>query len=128
MMRRWIGMSAMCAALLAPGSLPADDGRDALARLESGEVWRGLVREQDVSLLFAYLRLALAAAIEGREAPPVPEELTGRVESLGQALKAQGALAALALLAMMEQRAKQALREAPTPRPALPPSQPATRI
>jgi acetyl-CoA acetyltransferase len=58
----------------------------------------------------------------------VPEELTGRAEALGHALKAQGALAALALLAALEQRAKQALREVPTPRPALPPTQPSTPL
>ena len=127
-MHAWIGVCAVCASFLVLSPAVADDGRDALSRLEAGEMWRGLVREQDVSLLFDYLRSALAAAIEGREAPPVPAELTGRVETLGQALKAQGALAALALLATLEQRAKRALRDVPAPRPLLPPAQPSTRL
>jgi hypothetical protein len=92
------------------------------------QILRGLVHERDVSLLFDFVRESLVAAIHGREAPPVPEELTGRAEALGHALKAQGALAALALLAALEQRAKQALREVPTPRPALPPTQPSTPL
>jgi hypothetical protein len=126
-MRAGIAVCAVCASLLALSPAVADDGRDALSRLESGEMWRGLVREQDVSLAFDYLRSALAAAVEGREAPPVPHELTGRVEAMGQALKAQGALAALALLATLERRAKRALRD-DAPRPALPPTQPFTRL
>ena len=127
-MRAWVGVLAVCAGLSIPGPAAADDERDALARLESGQMLRGLVRERDVTLLFDFLRASLAAAIEGREAPPVPEELTGRAEVLGQALKAQGALAALALLATLEQRAKRALREPPAQRPALPPTQPFTPL
>ena len=127
-MRALISVVAVCASFLALSPALADDGRDPLSRLESGETWRGLVRERDVSLLFDYLRSALSAAIEGRDAPPVPEELTGRVEAMGQALKAQGVLAALALLATLEQRAKRALRDVPAPRPTLPPTQPSTRL
>jgi hypothetical protein len=125
-MRGWIAVS-VCASFLALAPAAADDGRDTLYRLESGEIWRGLAREEDVSLLFDYLRLALVAAVEGREAPPVPEALRGRAEAMGEALKARGALAALALLATLERRAKQALRD-DAPRPALPPTQPFTRL
>ena len=126
-MRVSIGVCALCASFLVLAPAVAEDSRDALARLESGEMWRGLAREQDVSLLFGYLRSALAAAVEGREAPPVPEALTGRVEAMGQALKAQGALAALALLAALERRAQRALRD-DAPRPMLSPTQPSTRL
>ena len=128
MLRAGIVVSALSASVLAVSPALADDGRAALYRLESGEAWRGLVRDQDVSLLFEYLRSALAAAIEGREAPPVPQELAGRVEAMGQALKAEGALAALALLATLERRAQQALRDVPAPRPMLPPTPPSTRL
>jgi len=127
-MRAWAGAVAVCAVLSMAGLAAADDGRDARVRPEPGQVLRGLVRERDVTLLFDHLRAALAAAIEGREPPPVPEELTGRAEALGQALKAQGALAALILLATLEQRAKEALREAPAQRPALPPTRPLTPL
>ena len=127
-MRTGIFGCALCASFLVVSPAPADDGRAALNRLESGEPWRGFVREQDLSLLFDYLRAALVAASEDREAPPVPQELTGRVEAIGQALKAEGTLAALALLATLERRAKRALRDVPAPRPMLPPKPPATRL
>ena len=125
-MRAWIA-ACVCASFLALSAAAADDGRDTLHRLESGEIWRGLAREQDIALLFAYLRSALVSAVEGREAPPVPEALRGRVEAMGEALKARGALAALALLTTLERRAKQALRD-DAPRPVLPPTQPFTRL
>ena len=127
-MRTGIVGCALCASFLAVSPAPADDGRAALNRLESGEAWRGFVREQDLSLLFDYLRAALAAASEDREVPPVPQELTGRVEAIGQVLKAEGTLAALALLATLEHRAKRALRDVPAPRPMLPPTPPSTRL
>jgi hypothetical protein len=126
-MRAVIGLVAVCACLtVAP--VMADDGRDALSRLEPGQMLRGLVRESDVALLFDFLRGSLAAALQGREAPPVPEELAGRAEALGNALKVQGAFAALALFDALEQRAKRALREVPSPRPLPPPLQPFTPL
>ena len=127
-MRAFIGIVALCAGLAAAIPAAAEDARDAPALPAPEQVLRGLVRERDVSLLFDFVRESLAAAVHGREAPPVPEELTGRAEALGHALKAQGALAALALLAVLEQRAKQALREAPAPRPVLPPTRPSTPL
>jgi hypothetical protein len=125
-MRALIALFVAGACLMA-APVMADDGRDPLARFEPGAVARGLVRENDVTLLFDFLRGSLAAAIQGREAPP-PEELTARAEALGQALKAQGALAVLILLDALEQRAKQALREYPAPRPRAPSTQPFTPL
>ena len=127
-MRAFLAGAVFCAGVAAAGPVAADDARAAPALPGMEPMLRGLVVERDVSLLFGFLRELLAAAAEGREAPPVPEELTGRAEALGQALRAQGALAALALLAALEQRAKEALREAPSPRPALPPARPLTRL
>jgi hypothetical protein len=95
---------------------------------EPAPLLRGLVREDDVTLLFDFLRSSLAAAMQGREAPPVPAELAERAEAVSQALKLQGALAALTLLNVLEQRAKQALREVPEPRALPPPTQPFTPV
>jgi len=74
---------------------------------------QGVVREQDVSLLFAHLRAALLASYQGREAPP-PEELNRRLEAISGELKARGAIAGLLLLAAFEAAARQALSEALT--------------
>ncbi|MBI3919381.1 MAG: hypothetical protein HY322_20500 [Betaproteobacteria bacterium] len=127
-MRAFLAIVALCAGLAAAAPVAAEDADDAPALTGAEQILRGLVRERDVSLLFDFVRESLIAGIQGREPPPAPDELTGRAEVLGRALKAQGALAALALLAALEQRAKQALREAPTPRPVLPPASPSTPL
>jgi hypothetical protein len=123
-MRACFGMVAVCAALVAAPPVAAQDAGDAPQLPGSEEILRELVRERDVSLLFDYLRQSLSAAVEGRAPPPVPEELAGRAEALGRALRSHGTLAALALLAEVEQRAKRALREKPAPRTILPPTRP----
>lgn len=101
--------------------------KDPLARLDPEVLFKGAISEGDVSLLFAYLRSAMLAAVEGREAP-VPEELQKRAETLGNELKLRGALAAWALLNALEASANEVLRGPAAPRPALPPTTPFTPI
>jgi len=72
---------------------------------------KGVVREEDVSLLFAHLRAALLASQQGRDIP-VPEELNRRLDAIGGELKARGAMAELLMLTAFEAAARQALREA----------------
>ena len=72
---------------------------------------QGVVREEDVSLLFAHLRAALLASYQGRDAP-APEELNRRMEAISGELKSRGTLAGLLLLTAFEAAARQALREA----------------
>jgi hypothetical protein len=69
-----------------------------------------VVRDEDVKLLFDYLRTALLAAYEGREAPP-PEDLNRRAEAIAAEMKSRGMLAGLLLLTAFETAARQALRE-----------------
>jgi hypothetical protein len=101
--------------------------KDPLDRLDPEVLLKGAVSERDVSLLFAYLRSALLAAVEGREAP-APEELQRRAETLGNELKLRSALAAWVLLDALEVTANEALRGPPAPRLALPPITPFTPI
>jgi hypothetical protein len=126
-MRALVGLIAVCACVFAVPAA-ADDVRNHVTPFEPAPLLRGLVREDDVTLLFDFLRSSLAAAMQGREAPPVPAELAERAEAVSQALKLQGALAALTLLNVLEQRAKQALREVPEPRALPPPTQPFTPV
>jgi hypothetical protein len=70
-----------------------------------------VVRDEDVSLLFAHLRTALLAASEGREAP-VPEELNRRAEAIGAELRARGLLTGLLFLTAFEAFARQTVRDA----------------
>ena len=72
---------------------------------------QGVLREEDVSLLFTHLRAALLASYQGRNAP-VPEELNRRMEAISGELKSRGAIAGLLMLTAFEAAARQALREA----------------
>ena len=111
--RPWIAAALLALACAAPAH--ADEKPDPFAQVESllnpGVLLQGVVREEDVSLLFAHLRAALLASYEGREAPP-PEALNRRAEAIAAELKTRGTLAGLLLLTAFEAVAKQALREA----------------
>jgi hypothetical protein len=84
----------------------------------------GIVQERDVDLVFDYLRDALKAGMEGREATP-PDELTQRAEAIGDELKRRGAAAARAAIDAIEQTVRDAMRE---PRRLPPPTSPSQRI
>ena len=71
---------------------------------------QGVVREEDLTLLFDHLRAALLASYQGREAPSA-EELNRRMEAIGGELKARGMIAGMLLLAAFEAAARQAVRE-----------------
>jgi hypothetical protein len=110
--RGWIAMGLLGLSLAAPAH--AGEKPDPFAQVEallaSGTLLQGLVREEDVSLLFAHLRAALLAAHEGRESP-APEELNRRAEAIAGELRMRGTLTGLLLLAAFEAAARQALRE-----------------
>lgn len=112
----------MAVAMTAP-ALAAD--RDPFAGVEpllSPQVlFGGLVTENDVSLAFAHLRAAMLAAAEGRESPPVPDELSRRLNTAGEELRVRGTLLGLLLSQVMERAALDALREF-----AVPPAQAGT--
>lgn len=111
--RQCIAMVLLGLACAAPAH--AGEKPDPYARIEAplnpGVLLQGVVREEDVSLLFAHLRAALLASYEGREAPP-PEQLNRRAAAIAAELKTRGTLAGLLLLVAFEVAARQALREA----------------
>jgi len=101
--------------------------KDPLAEFESRlrelepHRWIGRsVNEADVKRLFDWMKASLLAAAQGREAPPPPEELRQKAETLSRELATQGALTGLALLDALEESARRALREAQKPAPPLP--------
>jgi len=108
-------MTAVAALGLALATPAFATEKDPFAQLETlldpKVLLKGVIREDDVSLLFAHLRAALLAAAEGRQAP-VPEALNQRAEAIGNELKLRGALAGLLLLTAFEAAARQAVREA----------------
>ena len=111
-LRRMIVTVAASFTLLSASALAAD--KDPFSQLETlldpKVLLKGVVREDDVSLLFAHLRTALLAAVEGKQ-PPAPAELNQRAEAIGNELKLRGTLMGLLLLTAFEAAARQAVRE-----------------
>lgn len=118
--RLLVAIAALGLALAGP--VQAEEKSDPFAQLEallsSGVLVRGVVREEDVTLLFDHLRAAMLAASQGREAPPPPEALGRRGEEIAGELKARGTLASLLLLNAFETATRQAVRELQAAPPA----------
>lgn len=131
-MRRFLLRIGLVAGALAsaPAALAYDDyayDPKPAARDESRAL--AALSEQDVTLLFDYLRAAVAAAAAGRDPDPLPPELRERVAALGAELKARGTLAALLVLSTLEQELQSLARRAPPAgRPMLPPTVPYTPV
>ena len=123
-LHRLIAAALLGAALVAPVGVQAKDPLaefDARLRELEPQSWIGRsVNETDVKKFFDWMRASLLAAAQGREAPPPPEELRQKAETLSRELAAQGALTGLALLDALEESARRALREAEKPAPPLP--------
>ena len=109
---RYLICVAVAAANLA---LPAAaDDKDPFDKFESAlnpeVLFRGVIREDDVSLLFRHIRESIAASARGEEARP-SEELTRRSEAISREMAVRGSLLAGALLDAFEAAARQAVRE-----------------
>jgi len=121
-LRAAVAMGTLGLALAAPAHAGDRDRVNPFAQIEallgSGALTRGVVREDDVTLLFDHLRTAILAASQGREPPPPPEALERRGEEIAADMKARGTAAGLILLDAFEAAARQAVREsiaAPAP-------------
>jgi len=115
---------ALCAGLAVAAPPQPGEAADSTLRpvpsLDPKLLLHGVVRDEDLALLFAHFRAALLASYEGRE-PPSADELERRMEAIGGELRARGLLAGMLLLATFEAAARQALRD------GLPPAPPAPR-
>lgn len=72
----------------------------------------GIVREDDVPVLFDYLREAWVGAMEGRSVP-VPDEVQRRAEAIGTELRGRAAVGGVLLLNIIEHNLSGLLREPP---------------
>ncbi len=108
-------MGALGAALAAPAHAQQQQKNDPFAQLEallgSGVLVRGVVREDDVTLLFDHLRATILAASQGREAPPPPAALGQRGEEIATEIKVRGTAASLLLLNAFEAVTRQLVRD-----------------
>jgi hypothetical protein len=103
-MKRIVTAAVLGLAFCSP-ALAQDD------RAPLGPLLGGIIQERDVTLVFDYMRDALKAAVEGREARP-PEELSQRAEAIGDELKSRGAAAARAAIDAIEGAVRERLGEA----------------
>ncbi len=70
---RWRIVCALIALAVSAPACAGDGGdKDPLSRHEPQTLFQSVIRESDVSLFFDYLRVAMAAAIRGEEAPQSP--------------------------------------------------------
>jgi hypothetical protein len=101
--------------ILFAAALPAAaQQRDPLATLEAigpDILLQGVIREEDVSLLFDYLRQSRGAAARG-ETPQESEAFKRRKEEIKRELGVRGRVLADVLMSAAEQAAKEAVREA----------------
>jgi hypothetical protein len=112
---RLMAAAVLGLALAAPACAQSEDRLAELEeRLQALDPQRWL-DEADVARLFAWLRASLAAAAQGRDVPPPPEDLRQRAEALSRELALHGALAGRALLDALEEQVRGALRERPAP-------------
>ena len=96
------------ASLAAGGESPSD----AVGVPDPGSLFsRGIVRESDVSAAFDYLRSTIVAAAEGRDAPPVPEDLRRRAHAVEQEMRLRAMVGGILLLNMLERETKALLAE-----------------
>ena len=111
-----IAMGALGLALAGPAQAQQQPRKpDPFAQLDalfaSGALVRGIVRDEDVTLLFDHLRASILAASQGRDAPIPPEALTRRGEEIATEAKVRGTAASLLLLNAFEAAAREAMRD-----------------
>ena len=87
--------------------------RDPFERLEgiNPEVlFKGILREDDVTLLMRHIRESMAASARGEEAQ-MSESMKQRTEQIRREIGVRGSVLAGMLLSELEQAAKEAIRE-----------------
>ena len=112
---------ALSLSLASPGS-----AADSFLPFDPNRPLEGVVRPDDVAVLFDYLREAYTATLEGRE-PPRGDAVQRRAEAIGEELKLRGNVVGILLLNALEKSVKELLRES-SPRQTLPPYPPAGRL
>lgn len=105
-----LSAAVLTVACLQPAWAQQRDPFERLEGLSPEMIFKGLLREDDVSLLFRHLRESIAAAARGEEAEP-SEAIKRRAEQIQREAAVRGALFASAVLSALEQAARDAIRE-----------------
>ena len=101
---------ALGLALSLPAAAQSNDPFDAFAAITPEVLFKGVIREDDVTLLFRHLRESVAAAARGEEAQE-SEAMKRRTEQIQREVAARGSVLIGVLLSVFEQAARQAVRE-----------------
>lgn len=88
----------------------ANDPFDRLEAINPEALFKGVIREDDVTMLFSHLRQSMAASARGEEAVP-SEAMQRRTEQVQRDIAARGSVLLGVLLSAFESAAKQAVRE-----------------
>ena len=101
---------ALGLALSLPAAAQSRDPFDIIESINPEALFKGIIREDDVSLLFRHLRESMAASARGEEAQP-SEAMQRRTEQIQREVAARGGVLMGVLLSAFEQAARQAVRE-----------------
>jgi hypothetical protein len=112
-------------ALSAPVAAQSKDPFDALEAINPEALFKGIIREDDVSLLFKHVRESMTASMRGEE-PKESAAITRRTEDIQRELAARGTVLIGVLLSAFELAARQAVREAMSDMSSRNPPRPAT--
>ncbi len=74
-------------------------------------LFKGIIREDDVSMLFKHLRESMAASARGEQAPEPSEAINRRAEVVKREIAARGSVLMGVMLSAFEAAAKQMVRE-----------------
>lgn len=95
----------------APAAAQVKDPFAALEAIGPEVLLRGVIRENDIDLLFRHIRESIAASMRGEDARQ-SEAMIRRQQEIQREVAARGAVLAGVLLTAFESAAKQAMREA----------------
>jgi hypothetical protein len=109
-LRYLLGAVAAGVALNAPVFAQSRDPFAVLEAIGPETLFKGVIREDDVSLLFKHIREHMAASARGEEAK-TSEAMNRRTEEIQREMAVRGAVLMGVLLSAFEQAAKQAVRE-----------------
>ncbi len=101
---------ALGLALSLPAAAQSRDPFDIIESINPEALFKGIIREDDVSLLFRHLRESMAASARGEEVQP-SEAMQHRTEQIQREVAARGGVLMGVLLSAFEQAARQAVRE-----------------
>ena len=107
---RWFGVAAALALTSLPAHAADNEPFEKLEAISPEQLFKGILREDDVTLLFKHVRESMAAAARGEEAHE-SEALRRRTEQIEREVAARGSVLVGVLLNAFEAVAKQAVRE-----------------